>query len=313
MKDIVIQEVYLPEIPSPALAFRKAGRVFLNMPYYSKLSNFDKKIVKEHEIGHIINNSSDEILADNYAFNRLQGSEFRSLKKLIKGLENTLDIDSNSEHQERYNAMVENAIFIDSFTNKNKNKNLIMDRNIINPDRKDSRGIALDCSPPLVVAPSFKDTEVVIIKMLKEFSIKKGIKVNGSKLLTEDDQINLKNEFLKTKEIEMLATVLTDRSIAKDNHHADSFILAAIIPFIPTIIGFFGKIGGAVITANGESNVSDNNLEAERLRLEAEAKAKAEAKAEAEAKAKQNQMLMIGGGVALFLVVAVVLIFAFKR
>ncbi len=85
---------------TPMAADRTTGTIYINPKLYSKLSIFEKKFWDQHEKGHIILNTSDEIKADTYAFNKLAGTEFRSLKQMIEAAENLLN-ENCPYHQER--------------------------------------------------------------------------------------------------------------------------------------------------------------------------------------------------------------------
>ena len=78
---------------TPAAIDRKAGILYINPKRYFALTPFQQKFVKFHEYGHYNLNTDSEIAADEYAFNQLAGTEFRSLKQCIECLEELLDED----------------------------------------------------------------------------------------------------------------------------------------------------------------------------------------------------------------------------
>lgn len=96
-------------VDTPMAADRSSATIYINPILYSKLSPFEKKFWTWHEKGHILLNTSDEIAADNFAFKKMAGKEYRSLKQMIEAAENLLDGD-NQYHQERINNLYCQAI-----------------------------------------------------------------------------------------------------------------------------------------------------------------------------------------------------------
>ncbi|NCC99978.1 MAG: hypothetical protein EOL95_09815 [Bacteroidia bacterium] len=85
---------------SPAALSRKDGVIYINGPYFDKFTDFQKKFIVLHEMGHHYLNTDNEIKADAYAFAHLAGTEFRSLKQAVATIEKTL-VDGNSTKAER--------------------------------------------------------------------------------------------------------------------------------------------------------------------------------------------------------------------
>ena len=76
---------------TPAAIDRENGVLYINPKRWFKLTPFQRKFVKYHEYGHLNLDTDSELLADEYAFNKLAGTEFRSLKQCIECLETLLD------------------------------------------------------------------------------------------------------------------------------------------------------------------------------------------------------------------------------
>ena len=85
---------------TPMACDRQTATIYINPILYSKLTPFERKFWTWHEKGHIILNTPDEFQADKFAFNKLAGTEFRSLKQMLTALETLLD-KNNYFHQER--------------------------------------------------------------------------------------------------------------------------------------------------------------------------------------------------------------------
>ncbi len=105
-------------IDTPAAVDRKSGLLYINPKLYFQLTDFQRKFVKFHEYGHYNLNTDSEIEADEYAFNQLAGTEFRSLKQCIECLEQLLD-ERKIGHKVRIDNMYRLAIKWDKeHTNK---------------------------------------------------------------------------------------------------------------------------------------------------------------------------------------------------
>lgn len=94
---------------TPLAVENATGIIYINHKLYDKLSPFEKKFWMLHEKGHYFLDTDDEIKADNYAFDRLAGKEFRSLKQMIEATENLLD-ENNPYHKARIDNMYRRAI-----------------------------------------------------------------------------------------------------------------------------------------------------------------------------------------------------------
>lgn len=94
---------------TPAAVDRETGVMYINPRLYNRLTPFEQKFVRLHEEGHYKLNTSDEIAADGYAFDRLAGTEFRSLKQCVQCLNTILD-DTKAGHRVRKEALYERAI-----------------------------------------------------------------------------------------------------------------------------------------------------------------------------------------------------------
>lgn len=94
---------------TPAAIDRERRILYINPKLYFKLTPFQQKFVKLHEYGHLNMNTSNEFIADAYAFDRLAGTEFRSLKQCIECLNTILD-PTNPGHKVRIDALYERAL-----------------------------------------------------------------------------------------------------------------------------------------------------------------------------------------------------------
>jgi len=79
---------------SPAAIDRALGILYLNPDILQTLTPFQQKFVYWHEMGHYHLDTPDEIKADAYAFDKLAGTEFRSLKQCLESLEEVLSEDN---------------------------------------------------------------------------------------------------------------------------------------------------------------------------------------------------------------------------
>lgn len=94
---------------TPAAVNRLTGVLYLHPVLFKRLSPFHQKFVKLHEEGHYKLNTGSEFEADAYAFDRLAGTEFRSLKQCLSAISDVLD-PSNPAKRPRYNALLKRAL-----------------------------------------------------------------------------------------------------------------------------------------------------------------------------------------------------------
>jgi Zn-dependent peptidase ImmA (M78 family) len=100
---------YHPQLQDcPAGTNRYTGLIVINPNLYDKLTPFQQKFTILHELGHINLQTDDETLADAYAFDRLAGTEFRSLKQCVEFLDELLD-PNYSENQKRIETLYKRA------------------------------------------------------------------------------------------------------------------------------------------------------------------------------------------------------------
>lgn len=81
-----------PELQDcPAGCIIETGVVVINPDLFFQYSEFHRKFILLHEEGHIVLKTGiqleDEIKADGYAFDRLAGTEYKSLKQCLNFLE----------------------------------------------------------------------------------------------------------------------------------------------------------------------------------------------------------------------------------
>ena len=101
---------YTDEIDdSPAAIIRGEKIIYIYPEQFNGLTDFEKRFVLFHEIGHNELNTDNEILADAYAFDHLAGTEYRSLNQMLAALEHVLDIYNCKAHDVRYYALYERA------------------------------------------------------------------------------------------------------------------------------------------------------------------------------------------------------------
>lgn len=94
---------------TPAAIDRETATLFINPKIYFKLTRFQQRFVVLHEEGHLVLNTDIEELADAYAFDRLVGTEYRSMKQMIETLETILD-PNRLGHKLRIDALYKRAI-----------------------------------------------------------------------------------------------------------------------------------------------------------------------------------------------------------
>ncbi len=94
---------------SPAAVDRTNGILYINPKLFNRLTPFQKKFVKYHEMGHYKFQTSDELVADAYAFDQLAGTEFRSLKQALGCINDVLS-ENNPTKKIRYDALYKRAL-----------------------------------------------------------------------------------------------------------------------------------------------------------------------------------------------------------
>ncbi len=94
---------------TPAAVDRENGILYINPRLYNRLTRFEQRFVRLHEEGHYYLNTSDEFKADAYAFDRLAGTEFKSLKQCVRCLKVILT-NEDKEHRARKKALYNRAL-----------------------------------------------------------------------------------------------------------------------------------------------------------------------------------------------------------
>lgn len=94
---------------TPAAVDRETGTLYINPKLWFKLTPFQRKFIRLHEQGHYYLNTDSEEAADAYAFDRLAGTEYRSMKQCIETLETILD-PNRTGHRIRTEALIQRAI-----------------------------------------------------------------------------------------------------------------------------------------------------------------------------------------------------------
>lgn len=94
---------------TPAAVDREEGILYINPKRWFELTPFQRKFVKFHEYGHYYLQTDSEEEADAYAFDKLAGTEFQSLKQCIQCLETILD-PTRIGHKVRIEALISRAL-----------------------------------------------------------------------------------------------------------------------------------------------------------------------------------------------------------
>lgn len=101
MKIKVEHDPFHPELQDcPIGCHRPSRTIIINPVLFDQLTPFEQKFWIGHEMGHIVLDTDSETEADTYAFNRMAGTEYRSLKQMVQALNNLLD-PAHSETAER--------------------------------------------------------------------------------------------------------------------------------------------------------------------------------------------------------------------
>lgn len=108
MRPIVIEEnAYHPYMgDSPIICLRDERKIIIDPLTFYALPKFDQRFWIEHEKGHIELDTDNEFEADEFAFNSLVNTEYRSMKKMI-GAINRLLIRGDNEQEARKARLVE--------------------------------------------------------------------------------------------------------------------------------------------------------------------------------------------------------------
>lgn len=105
-----LKRIYTNELSgTPAAIDRREGIIYINPTLFNQLTYFEKRFVILHEEGHYYLNTSDEVAADAYAFDRLAGTEFKSLKKTLGTLDKLL-VKGNIQRAERIYQLYKRAL-----------------------------------------------------------------------------------------------------------------------------------------------------------------------------------------------------------
>lgn len=102
---------------TPAATNRKTGVLYLNLPYWKNLPYEHKLFVLLHELGHIVHDTSNEFLADSYAFEQYAKLGY-SLTESVYALSKVLTLTTD-EHFERIEEALHRALKYDALNNKN--------------------------------------------------------------------------------------------------------------------------------------------------------------------------------------------------
>lgn len=112
MEQIIKHTIYKSDgemYDTPAAVDRDNATLFINPKLWFKLTRFQQNFVRLHEIGHLALDTDIEEEADNYAFDRLVGTEPRSMKQMIETLETILD-PNRTGHRMRIDNLIKRAM-----------------------------------------------------------------------------------------------------------------------------------------------------------------------------------------------------------
>ncbi len=103
--------IYLdkPLFDSVAVVNRSTGVIMVNAAEFEQYTPFEQRFILLHEEAHYRLNTDDEFTCDAYAFERMAGTEHRSLKQLVATVERALPF-TTPEHRERLNAQIRRAL-----------------------------------------------------------------------------------------------------------------------------------------------------------------------------------------------------------
>ncbi len=86
-------------------AVTEDGVMYINTDLYYQLTPFQREFIKWHEVGHYRLHTHSEFEADEYAFHKMAGKYYQSLKKMIGTLEAVLDEETDPNVPERIEAL----------------------------------------------------------------------------------------------------------------------------------------------------------------------------------------------------------------
>ena len=86
-------------------AVTEDGIMYINTDLYFQLTPFQRECIKWHEVGHYRLHTHSEFEADEYAFHKMAGKYYQSLKKMIGTLETILDEETDPNVPERIEAL----------------------------------------------------------------------------------------------------------------------------------------------------------------------------------------------------------------
>lgn len=114
-KGILLKEIDVPELKTPAMFSRNRNTVYVNKTRFNKLSKPEQDFVICHELGHA--ETRNEIEADFLGFNRFMSLGYTP-KQAVEALNNSLSF-TLPEHNERFSEIIRNAATYDVLVNKN--------------------------------------------------------------------------------------------------------------------------------------------------------------------------------------------------
>ncbi|MDR3134354.1 MAG: hypothetical protein LBU42_10130 [Prevotellaceae bacterium] len=104
---------HIPGETSPAISDLYDEVVTVNTPVFRQFDDFTQRFILAHERGHIDLVTSNELEADEYAFNRMAGREPLSLRKSVLALQTALPF-THPAHAERLRQQVRRALLWDA-------------------------------------------------------------------------------------------------------------------------------------------------------------------------------------------------------
>lgn len=114
----ITQIIKVPDLGNtPARVNRKTGVMYISVKHMQQMPKEHRLFVMLHEMGHMVLQTTDEVAADNWAFNEY-ARRGHSLNASVKALTSILN-DQNPEHHWRMYLQLERAKKYDYEVNHN--------------------------------------------------------------------------------------------------------------------------------------------------------------------------------------------------
>jgi len=178
-------------LPVKARLIKPTGVVLINADIWHDLELPARKFILLHEEGHYVLETSNEIEADTYAFENYVFSEPYSLKKVLKTISETLDIQNNPLHRERFNNIVEKVLQYDyKITRNNKILEFMKISNI--------------------KTKAEQNLDKILLNLNADFLRKQGFKAGDLAKLSEKQRLTKLVQFMQTPKVKFIVKKLYD-------------------------------------------------------------------------------------------------------